>query len=74
MLFKVDENLHGEVAELLCQHGHDAMTVYDQTMQGNADQTVAAVCRREGRAIITQDLDFSNIVNFPPQDYAGVSH
>ncbi len=56
MRFKVDENLHDEVAELLRQHGHDAVTVYDQHMQGQPDEIVAAICRQEGRAVVTQDL------------------
>ena len=72
MRFKVDENLHEEVAELLRQNGHDAISVYDQHMQGRADEDVAAVCRREGRAILTQDLDFSSIFDYPPGDYAGI--
>lgn len=63
MLFKVDENLHQEVADLLSQHGHDAATVYDQQMQGQADEDVAAVCRAESRAIVTQDLDFGSWVH-----------
>jgi predicted nuclease of predicted toxin-antitoxin system len=72
MLFKIDENLHEEVAELLRQNGHDAVSVYDQHMRGHTDEDVAAVCRREGRVIVTQDRDFSNIVAFPPEDYAGI--
>lgn len=72
MRFKVDENLHDEVAELLRQHGHDAVTVYDQHMQGQPDEIVAAICRQEGRAVVTQDLDFSNILAYPPHDYAGI--
>ncbi len=72
MLFKVDENLHEEVADLLRQHGHDAVSLYDQQMQGHIDDDVAAVCRQEGRIIVTQDLDFSNILRYPPQDYAGI--
>ena len=61
MLFKIDENLHEEVAELLRQNGHDAVSVYDQHMRGHTDEDVAAVCRREGRVIVTQDLDFSTL-------------
>ncbi len=72
MLFKTDENLHEEVAELLRQNGHDAVSVYDQGLRGHADEDIADVCRREGRVIVTQDLDFSNIVAFPPEDYAGI--
>ena len=29
MRFKIDENLHEEIAELLRQQGHDAIGVYD---------------------------------------------
>lgn len=72
MPFKIDENLHEEVAQMLRRHGHDAVSVYDQQLRGVADDDLAAVCRREGRAIVTQDLDFSNILAFPPQDYAGI--
>jgi predicted nuclease of predicted toxin-antitoxin system len=72
MRFKIDENLHEEAAELLRQNGHDAVSVYDQNMQGRKDEDVAAVCQREGRVIVTQDLDFSNILAFPPEDYAGI--
>ena len=42
MLFKIDENLHEEVAELLRQAGHDAVSVYDQQMRGHADEDIAA--------------------------------
>ena len=52
MLFKVDENLHDDVAVLLRQQGHDALGVYDQQMQGHTDDDVASVCRREGRVIV----------------------
>ncbi len=72
MRFKVDENLHNEVAALLRQHGHDALTVYDQHLQGRDDDDVAGVCCQEGRVIVTQDLDFSNILAYPPQHYGGI--
>lgn len=61
MKFKVDENLPIEVAELLQESGHDAVTVLDQHMGGQEDTTLAAVCLREGRTIITLDLDFADI-------------
>jgi len=55
MLFKIDENLHEEVAELLREYGHDAVSVYDQQLQGHPDDDVSAVCQRECRAIVTMD-------------------
>ena len=72
MRFKVDENLHPDVASRLRLAGHDAMTVLEQGMRGHADCDIAAVCRQESRAIVTADLDFSNIRQYPPGDYAGI--
>ena len=72
MLFKIDENLHSEAAELLRAAGHDAMTVFDQGLRGHSDRQIADVCRNEQRVIVTLDLDFSDIRKFPPPDYAGI--
>lgn len=70
--FKVDENLPTEVADLLASAGHDAVTVGDQRMVGQPDTNVAVVCQREGRAVVTLDLDFADIRAYPPGDYAGI--
>ncbi|QEH35891.1 hypothetical protein OJF2_44480 [Aquisphaera giovannonii] len=72
MLFKVDENLHTDIAEMLRAEGHDAVSVHDQALSGHPDEEIGEVCRREGRVIVTQDLDFANIVAYPPEDYAGI--
>ena len=72
MLFKVDENLHEDVAVALRSRGHDAATVFDEGLQGHPDHDIAAVCQREGRALITLDLDFANIQSYPPQNYPGL--
>ena len=72
MLFKVDENLHEDVALALRKHGHDAETVFDEGLQGHDDVAIGAACRQEGRALITLDLDFANIQSFPPQDFPGL--
>jgi len=70
--FKVDENLPVEVAQLLTDAGHDAATVYEQRMAGQPDARLAAVCRREDRAMVTADLDFADIRVYPPGEYAGI--
>jgi predicted nuclease of predicted toxin-antitoxin system len=72
MQFKIDENLHPEVAALLRQHGHDATTVYDQGLHGYSDAEIVHICQREARALVTMDLDFADIRAYPPQDYAGI--
>jgi len=72
MKFKVDENLPIEVAGLLAEAGHDALTVQDQTLGGRPDPDIAAVCRQEGRVVVTLDLDFADIRAYPPADYVGI--
>ncbi len=72
MRFKVDENLHVDAANLLRQHGHDALTVFEQTLQGKGDQDIAAVCQLERRVIVTLDLDFADVRAFPPAKYFGI--
>jgi predicted nuclease of predicted toxin-antitoxin system len=70
--FKIDENLPVEAAELLTRAGHDAMTIHDQRMVGRPDSDIAAVCQREGRVVVTLDLDFAGIRVFRPSDYHGI--
>ena len=61
MRFKVDENLPMEVAQLLREAGHEATTVLDQHLGGVDDLTIASICQQEGPALVTLDLDFSDM-------------
>lgn len=72
MKFKIDENLPVDVAQLLRTHGHDAVTVLEQALGGEADEDIAHICQREGRVIVTIDLDFADIRAYPPKEYAGL--
>lgn len=72
MRFKLDENLPIELAHLLRQEGHDVTTVADEKLSGVKDQRLAAECLRERRALITFDLDFSDVRTFPPSEYPGL--
>ena len=72
MKFKLDENLPLEAAAWLRQQGQDAHSVADEHLEGSPDTGIAAVCRAELRVLITFDLDFSNVLQFPPGDYPGL--
>jgi predicted nuclease of predicted toxin-antitoxin system len=72
MRFKIDENLHEDVAETLRQQGHNAETVIAEGLRGHADAEIAEIARREARAIVTLDLDFGNIRQYPPEAYRGL--
>jgi len=72
MLFKIDENLPIEIAELLSRAGHDAKTVHDQRLQGIEDSILIKKCDSENRILVTLDTDFSDIRAYPPQEHQGV--
>ena len=72
MKFKVDENLPVEVAEVLRDAGHDAVTVVEEGLGGREDEAIAGACRREGRVLVTLDVGFADIRGYPPGDYKGL--
>jgi len=72
MRFKIDEHLPLEIKDLLAQHRLDPVTVADEGMAGSIDPDVAQVCLKEARALLTLDLDFSDIRAYPPEDYHGI--
>jgi len=72
MLFKIDESLPIEIAGLLLNSGHDAITVNDQLLQGADDSVLITRCDSENRIIITLDADFSDIRTYPPWDHEGI--
>jgi predicted nuclease of predicted toxin-antitoxin system len=72
VLFKLDENVHSAVVDVLRHAGHDAATVPDEGMRGAVDPFLDDVCRREGRALITLDLGFGDVRAYPPADRPGI--
>lgn len=72
MKAKLDENLGRSCALLLVGFGHDVATVPEQGMSSWMDEDVLAACVREGRTLITLDLDFSNPLRFPPEGTSGI--
>jgi len=70
---KTDENLPASATTLLRAAGHDVMTVIEENLGGTADPTVAEVCRREARALVTLDRGLGNIRAYPPMEYCGIA-
>ncbi|PKO21527.1 MAG: hypothetical protein CVU38_14320 [Chloroflexi bacterium HGW-Chloroflexi-1] len=69
MKFKIDENLPLEVAVLLRSANHQAITIHEQQMTGEADPRIIEVCQQEERALVTLDLDFANVRAYPPKQF-----
>ena len=72
MKAKLDENLGRSCAAMLAASGHDISTIPEQGMSSWPDEQVLEACHREGRALVTLDLDFSNPIRFPPDGTPGI--
>ena len=72
MRFKLDENLPIQVASILASHDHDASTVYSEGIAGSTDTTLATICVDEACVLVTLDLDFDDIKQYPPHLYPGL--
>ncbi len=70
MKFKLDENLSPMLKQLFV--AHDVHSVVEEGLGGQADLRVIDVCSREQRALVTLDLDFANIVAYPPAKLPGI--
>lgn len=73
MKLKLDENLGRRAVRFFLQAGHDAATVASEGLGSAADRDLIEACRREGRCLVTLDLEFGNPLLFKPSDYAGIA-
>jgi predicted nuclease of predicted toxin-antitoxin system len=69
---KIDENLPAECASILQSAGFEADTVTEEHLTGAEDSVIARQARVDGRVLITLDLDFGNVLAYPPAEHAGI--
>jgi len=72
MRVKLDENLPLRIAIELRARSHDVQTVGEEGLTGRADADIWQASQREGRILITQDLDFSDSRKFQPGSHHGI--
>jgi predicted nuclease of predicted toxin-antitoxin system len=73
MKFKLDENLGYQAANLFAKLGHRVETVRQENLGGAPDSIIFETCIREQSCLVTLDLDFADIVRFPPEATSGVA-
>jgi len=70
--FKLDDNLPRDAQALLLAAGQDAHTVNDERLAGRPDSKIFDVCLNEDRVLVTLDLDFADIREYPPYSHRGI--
>lgn len=62
MRFLVDECAPTYITALLRERGHDVLDPREAHLRGASDEALLAIAAKEGRIIVTRDLDFSMLV------------
>ncbi len=70
--FKLDEYIPARALSALRAQGHDVETAESEGLGGSADAAILAACVAEERILITLDLDFSDIREYPPGSHKGI--
>jgi len=70
--FKLDENSGSRSARLFPEAGHNVETVVQEGLGGASDESIFDACIRENRCLLSLDLDFADVVRFPPHRTAGI--
>ncbi len=72
MRFLLDENVDTRLALFLRQQGHDATAIVQDYVRALGDREVLAIAALEQRVLITDDLDFGELVVRERLPHAGV--
>jgi predicted nuclease of predicted toxin-antitoxin system len=71
-LLKLDENIPDLVAEILGAAGHDVALARSEGLAGGKDEDLLGAAIAEDRAVISFDLDFSDIRRHDPSRSPGI--
>jgi predicted nuclease of predicted toxin-antitoxin system len=72
MRFLLDANLPRSAIDVVVKSGHEVEFAKDVGLGTAPDAQIASHARQNGMAIVTRDLDFSNVRQYPPEEYAGI--
>ncbi len=72
MRLLLDADIPRSFFSQLKDQGHDVVDVRDISETPLKDEEIFAIARNEKRTLITRDLDFSNILMYPPAQSCGI--
>ncbi len=72
MKLKLDENLSRHLKPVLISLGHDVSTAADENLLSKPDTEIAAKASKEGRLLLTLDVEFADLRKHPPGSHPGI--
>ena len=72
MRILLDANMPRSALAVPRRHGHDAEHVRDTGLGAAGDAEVAARARADGAVLVTRDLDFADVRNYPAAGTPGM--
>ncbi len=72
MKLKLDENLSRHLKARLSALQHDVLTAAEEGLLSQPDTVVAAAALREGRVLLTLDVEFGDLRKYPPGSHPGI--
>jgi predicted nuclease of predicted toxin-antitoxin system len=69
---KLDENLSRHLKHGLTLLGHDVATTADEGLLSQPDTIIATEAKREGRILLTLDIEFADLRKHPPGRHPGI--
>jgi len=70
--FLIDEDLPRSLSALLRQKGHDSEHTIDLGFRGSSDTRVFKLAQERGAILLSRDLGFANILQYPPGSHHGI--
>lgn len=70
--FLLDANLPRTLNNFLKNQGYNVKDIRDFLAPDTPDEDISKIAQQEGRILLTRDLDFANILLYPPSQYPGI--
>jgi predicted nuclease of predicted toxin-antitoxin system len=70
--FLIDECVGFPTANLLRELGYSVITANDALLNGEPDSEILRQAIKEKRILVTEDIEFGNIILYPPKTHYGI--
>jgi len=72
MRILIDQCVPRKFLRLLNEWGYDARLITDTIAANASDSDVITLALHQNAVLLTLDLDFANIIDYPPRQYNGI--